>query len=150
MSPPYSIQHIHNRQVGYCTIVRDQVPDLVHDQGKPQMNVYWILPIPFLQRGWWPWGPSSKQAAYPLSLVLVLIYVYWHAISCSITFTCHAVNQQGFRVMGGNRIRITFCPYWLVYLHRDGDSGCAKDIRPGILLSCHVSSVNVCAAHQDV
>lgn len=55
------------------------------------------------------------QAAYQLSLVLVLIYVYWHAISCSITFTCHSVNQQGCTVMGGNSIGIAFCPYWLIW-----------------------------------
>lgn len=53
---------------------------------------------------------SHHQSAYPLSLALVLIYVSWHAISCSITFTCQTVYQGGSMVMGGNSIRITFCP----------------------------------------
>lgn len=97
-----------------------------------------------------PQSKSRHQSAYPLSLALVLIYVYWHAISCSITFSCQTVNQWGSTVIGGNRIWITFCPHWLVYLHRDGDSGWAKDIIPGIWLCCHVSTVHVCALHQDV
>lgn len=45
--------------------------------------------------------------AYPLSLALVLIYVYWHAISCSITFTCHTVNQWGSTQWW---VGIAFCP----------------------------------------
>ncbi len=97
-----------------------------------------------------PRSKSHCQSAYPLSLALVLIYVYWHAISCSITFTCQTVNQRGSALMGGNSIRITSCPHWLVYLHGDGDSGWAKDITPGISLCRHVSAGNVCASLWDV
>lgn len=35
------------------------------------------------------------QSAFPLALALFLIYICWHAISCSITFTCQAVDQVG-------------------------------------------------------
>lgn len=86
-----------------------------------------------------PQSKSHHQSVYPLNLALVLIYVYWHAISCSITFTCQNVYQGGLGMMGGNSIWITFCPHRLVYLHGAGDSGWAEDIMPGI--SCAVKSV---------
>lgn len=135
----------------YCKIAIYPLPDLDYHQGKHQMNVYCILPIPILRRGRWPRSPSHiTQSAYPLSLALVLIYVYWHAISCPITFSCQTVNQRGSTVLAGNRIWITFYSHLLVYLYGDSDRGWAKDIIAGIWLCCHVSTVHVCASHQDV
>lgn len=147
-----SLHSLHHFTVSIDSkIAIDVVPDLDYHQGKPELNVYCILPIPTLQRGSvTPRSKSHHQSAYPLNLALALIYVYWHAISCSITFTCQTVYQGGSTVMGGNSIRITSCPHWLVYLHGDGDSGWAKDIIPGISVCCQVSAVNVCASHRDV
>lgn len=129
----------------------DVVSDLDCHKGKPELNTYCVFPIPTLQRGSvTPWSKSHHQSAYPLSLALVLIYGYWHAISCSITFTCQAVYQGGSTVTGGNSIRITFHPHRLIYLHEAGDSEWAKDITPGVSVCCQVSALNVCASLWDV
>ena len=103
----------------YCKIVLDPVSDLDYHRGEVSVEciLYFTNPHP-AEGPVTPLSKSRRQSAYPLSPALVLIYVYWHAISCSITFTCQTVNQRGSAVMGGNSIRITSCPHCLVYLRR--------------------------------
>ena len=108
-------------------------------RGSPRrMETVFIIPCP---TEWLVTLPSRShhQSTFPVDRALVLIYVCWHAISCSITFTCQTVNHRWCTVMGENSILST----WLVYLHGDTDSGWAKDIVPSISMCCHVSAVNV-------
>lgn len=46
------------------------VPDLEYDQERPESNVYYILPIPTLQRGQWPHNPSHTTNPF--------IHWTWH------------------------------------------------------------------------